>query len=106
MADQEGAQERRALAEPEDSPEGRYGDRVLDGPHWIKDRPPLPIEQEQHEAGEQHVSATFDGGWYEACPPAFEALARHHTVLDGEQAEQQHVDDQRLGDRAWLRSEE
>ncbi|MGY4499051.1 hypothetical protein ACVWYH_002982 [Bradyrhizobium sp. GM24.11] len=36
---------------------------------------------------------------YELRPPRLEALARHHTVLNGEQRHQQQIDDHGFGGR-------
>src|SRR5882757_9933737 len=48
-----------------------------------------PIQQKQHQAGQQDIGAALDGRVHESCSPAFERRSGHDAVLDGEQAKQQ-----------------
>jgi hypothetical protein len=60
---------------------------------------PLPEQQHERETREQHVGAALDRLGHVLRPPLLELPARHHTMLDGEQRHQQHVDDQRFDQR-------
>jgi hypothetical protein len=68
-------------------------------------RPPLPVQQDQHEAGKKHIGASFDRFRHEGGPPTLEPLPGHHAVLDREQAQQNDIDNQcfrRRGDDATV----
>ena len=60
---------------------------------------PLPEQQDQCEACEQHVGTALDRFRNESSPPSLEPVPRHHAVLSGKQRHQQQVDDHRLRDR-------
>ena len=93
MVDQEGAHQHQAPAEPEDAVEDQRRRRIVHDPHRRRRiGRHCQYSSEQRQAGEQHVGAALDRMRHEARPPALEARARHDAVLDGEQAEQQHVD--------------
>ena len=62
-------------------------------------RPPLPVEQQQRQAREQHIGRALDRLRHEPRPPALERRPRHDAVLDGKQPEKQGVDDQRRTER-------
>ena len=100
VVDQEGARERRPPAGPVHRLQRERG-AALDLPHGAGDRPPLRKQQDQHAACQQHAGAALDGFGHETCPPALERRPCHHAVLDREAAEQQQVDDERLGQRAF-----
>src|SRR5205823_14383374 len=68
--------------------------RAVDAPDDTSHGLPLPEQQQQRYAGEQHIGAAFNGRWYEPGPRALEPWARHYTVLDGEKSEQGGVDRQ------------
>ena len=59
---------------------------VLDFPHNSRHGPPLPIEQIETQAGEQDIRAPFNRVGNKFCPRAFEPQARHHAMLDSEEA--------------------
>src|SRR6266852_4724391 len=59
---------------------------VLDAPHNSRHWPPLPIEQIEAQAGEQDIRAPFNGVRNKFRPRSLEPLARHHAMLDSEQA--------------------
>src|SRR5262249_18370661 len=69
---------------------------VLDGPDRIGDGSPQPKQNCQKEARNEYIGAPLYGRRDEPGPPAFKALPRHHTVLNGKQAQQNPIDDQRL----------
>ena len=100
MVDQEGAGQHRQPAEPKDPPDDLPAQGVVDQPDDLRNRPPLPIQQDQRQAGEQHIGRALNRLRHEAGPPAFEGRPRHQAVLDGEHAEQQGVDHQRLDQRS------
>jgi hypothetical protein len=78
----------------------RHGERrIADVPHDCRDWPPLPKQQDQHQAREQHIGAAFNGPGDVLRPPPFEWLSRHHAVLNREQRHQQNVDDQCFAER-------
>ena len=71
----------RSLNRPDD----RLGDRL-----------PLPVQDQQHEAGKKDIGAALDRRRHEARPHALEAFPRHDAVLHSEQPEQHRVDEQAL----------
>ena len=85
------------------------GRHPVDPPDEHRDRPPLPEQQQEDQAGEQHVGAALAGHRKALSPPLFEDWARHDAVLDCKYAEQQQVDDDGLAhirraadvDRLW-----
>ena len=95
-------------AEPIDADQ-QPGRNSVDLPDGYRDRPPLPEQQQQDQAGEQHVGAALAGHRKDFGPPSFEGWARHNAVLDCKYAEQQQVDDDGLAqirraadvDRLW-----
>jgi hypothetical protein len=58
--------------------------RILDLPDDRRHRTPLPEQQVEGEACEQHIGAAFDRFRHELRPPLLELPARHHAVLNGE----------------------
>jgi hypothetical protein len=91
--------EHEAPADPEQGGDDAGRDRVVDRPDRLGDRPPLPEQQDQRGAREQHVGAALDRLRHEARPGALEAGPCHHAVLHSEEAEQQQVHDQRRRQR-------
>ena len=65
-------------------------------PDRCRDRTPLPEQQQEDQAGEQHIGAALAGRGKEFGPPSLEGRACHDAVLDGKQAHQQQVDDDGL----------
>src|SRR4030081_2843151 len=99
MVDQECAGEHDHPAK-ERQPSHRRGHlRIVDLPDLSRYRTPLPKQQHKREAREQHEGTAFDRFRHELRPPLLELLARHHTVLNGEDGHQEKVDDERLGHR-------
>jgi hypothetical protein len=100
MVDQERAREHQQPAQRRQSVQREARGFVLDVPQRLRQRPPLPEQQDQHQAGQQHVGAAFDRLRHDPRPPAFECRPRHAAVLHGEQAEQGEIDRQRGGEIA------
>ena len=101
VVDEEGAEQHQAPADPEHGLDREDRGRVRHRPDRRQDRPPLPEQQHEREAREQHIGRALDGMRHEARPPALEGRAGHDAVLDGEDAEQQRVDDQAPGQVRW-----
>src|SRR5712664_1260925 len=59
---------------------------VLDIPHNSRHGPPLPIEQIEAQAGEQNIRAPFNRVGNKFRPRTLEPRARHHAMLDSEEA--------------------
>ncbi len=78
-------------------------DRRGDVPDHAAQRLPVREQQDQGEAGEQDIGAALRGRRHDAGPPALERRAGHQAVLDGEQAEQRQVDEQRRQERHLAR---
>ena len=78
-------------------------------PNDGRDRAPLPEQQGERQAGEQHIGAAFDRFRHVSRPPVLELSARHDAVLHGEQRHQENVHDERFSrcragaciDRLW-----
>jgi len=70
--------------------------------HLDTDRLPVPEQQEQREAGEEHEGGPLDRPGDDLCPPLLEPTPRHHAVLHGEDREQQQVDGD--GESNWRSS--
>jgi hypothetical protein len=70
-------------AKPEEAEQNRARGRILHVPDHARHRPPLPVKQDEASAGEQHKRTALDGAGNQLRPPALEALARHHAVLNG-----------------------
>jgi hypothetical protein len=104
MAEQEGRDENDHPAGREQAPQDRRPGRIVDVPQHRPERPPEQEEDDQDEAGEQHIGAPLDRFRDDPGPGPLEALARHHAVLDPEQSDQGDVDEdrgrQRPGDAA------
>ena len=96
MVDQEGAEQDDRPAQPEQRPQ-HHRDRTGDGPDDAGHRPPLPEQQDQRQAGEEHIGRPLDRLGHEPFPPGLEGRPRHQAVLDREDPEQDHIDDERLG---------
>src|SRR2546428_2314831 len=100
MVDEEGADQHDAKAHQGESLQRDADLRRLDVPHDSTDGLPVPEEQDQRQAGEEHVRAALDGWRNDLRPHLLEALPRHHAVLDGEHREQDGIDDERLAQRS------
>src|SRR6516165_6472849 len=96
VIDQEGADQDEQPAGERQAHHRRGDPGVGDLPDDLRHRMPQPEQQDQHQAGQQHVCAALDRGRDESRPPTLERLARHHAVLNREQRHQQDIDDQRL----------
>ena len=79
---------------------------VLDRPDRDPDRTPLPEQQQQRQAGAQHVGRALDRPRHDLRPSFLEPAPRHHAVLHGEDGQQRAVDRQRSGQRAFERAVE
>jgi hypothetical protein len=66
-----------------------------DVPDLAAERLPPGKHRDQREAGQQHIGAAFSGLGHPLGEPALEDRPRHDAVLDGKQAEQPKVDEQR-----------
>src|SRR5580704_5092787 len=62
-------------------------------------RTPLPEQQDELQAREQHIGAALHRSGHILRPPSLELLARHQTVLHREQGHQQEIDGERFSDR-------
>ena len=71
---------------------------TLHVPNHASHRLPFPEQQEQCQAGEQHIGAAFDWSWQDASPRPLKPLSRHQAVLDRKQSEQGSVDRQGIGE--------
>src|SRR3989475_9023723 len=100
MVDEEGADQHDAKAHQGESLQRDADLRRLEVPHDSTDGLPVPEEQDQRQAGEEHVRAALDGWRNDLRPHLLEALPRHHAVLDGEHREQDGIDDERLAQRS------
>lgn len=99
MIDHESRRQHRGPPEPEQRPQRHPASRLPHVPDDRRHRSPLPVQQQQRNAGQQYIGAALDRGRHESSPPAFETLSCHHAMLDGEHAQQHQVDHDRLADR-------
>src|SRR5437763_80459 len=67
---------------------------ALYAPNHSSHRLPFPEQEEQRDAGEQHIGAAFHWSRYDTGPSALEPLACHYAVLDREGSQQGGVDGQ------------
>src|SRR5438105_3064386 len=81
---EERADEHQRPAEEEERPQNVIPHRVLNVPHHVRQRSPLPEEQYEREARKQNVCAALDRLRHVPSPPALEPRSRHHAMLDGE----------------------
>src|ERR1700741_4483491 len=102
VVDQEGAQQYREPAEDRERNEDRGERAAARIPDDSRHRPPLPHEEDETQAREQHIGGALDRPRYDLSPGPLEPLARHHAVLDGEQPEQQRIDDEGLQRELFL----
>src|SRR5579885_2739667 len=86
VIDQECADQYHDPAEPEDRPQGRGAHGVADRPDRPRDRSPLPEEQDERQARQQHVGAALHQPRHVLRPPSLEGLSRHDAVLYREYA--------------------
>ena len=103
MIDLECRKQRDQPAHPEDRREHRCRP-ALNAPDGRDDRAPLPEDQDQQSARDQHIGAALAGSRNDARPPALEGRARHDAVLDRKQAKQHRVDQNRVS-RGAVRSD-
>src|SRR5580704_19173815 len=97
VADEEGADEHQSPADPRDGLKDVRRPRLPHGPDGARDRLPLPAEQGQRKAREEHVRTPLDRPRHHARPPALERGPRHDAVLYGEEPEKSPVHQQRGG---------
>src|SRR5207302_574963 len=79
---------------------------ALDRPDHAAQRPPLPEQQDERGAGEEHIGRALQRLRYEARPRVLEPGARHDAVLQGEERQQTEVDRQRDRERSDRRAVE
>src|SRR5262249_61760258 len=60
--------------------------------NWL----PLPVKKIEKQTGGEHKRAALNGWGHNLRQSVLESLASHYAVLDGKQAQQNTVDDQRL----------
>src|SRR5262249_11327726 len=76
----------------------RYSDprrRVLHAPDHAANRLPLPEQQQETNAGQKYIGAALNLRRNHPSPRPLEPLPGHYAVLNGEQAEQAGIDEQR-----------
>ena len=103
VVDHERRREEDHPPEPEQGLEQPFADRAFDVPDHAGDRLPLPAQQRQHQAREQHIGAAFGRLRHDAGPAFLESRARHEAVLEGEQGDQGQIDQHRRRDPAHRR---
>lgn len=69
---------------------------MFDQPDHAAERPPLPEEKDECQAGEQHERRSLYRLGHELRPPSLEPAARHDTVLKREDGKQPSIDRQCL----------
>ena len=79
---------------------------VLHRPDLHADRTPLPEQQEQRQAGAQHIGRALDRPRDDLRPALLEPAARHDAVLHGKDGQQQAVDGERRRQRRLQRAVE
>ncbi len=99
MVDQEGRGQHQKPADKRQAHNGVCRRRIGDVPDHCRDRPPLPEQQDECEAREQHVGAALDRLRNVLRPPLLEPWPRHRAVLHGKQRHQQEIDDERFRQR-------
>src|SRR5579883_2495510 len=83
MINHVGRRQRRQPAEPIDRRQQGRGP-TLHTPDRRDDRPPLPEDEEQKKARDQHIGAALAGCRNDRRPPALESRTRHDAMLDRE----------------------
>jgi len=91
VVDQERHHENRGPPRREQCPEHRADERIVDRPDLDADRPPLPEEQDQREAGEEDEGRALDRPRHDLRPPLLEPAPRHDAVLDGKDGQQRRI---------------
>ena len=91
MVDEERHQEDLQPAVREHRPDEGARQRLVDAPNRPAKRAPLPEQQVERKAGEEHVRGTFNRPWHDLRPPALEPASRHDTVLERKYGEQTRV---------------
>ena len=86
MANHHCARQNGEPSKTEKSDKSPVASGTLNVPHSFRHGSPLPKQQVQAEAGEQDIRAPLNWVGNELRPCALEPLARHHTVLDSEEA--------------------
>src|SRR5262249_45557360 len=65
-------------------------------PNDVFNRLPLPVKKIEKQTGGENERAPLNRGRHNLRQSVFESLSSHYAVLDGKQAQQNTVDDQRL----------
>ena len=95
MVDQERGGEHQKPAERKGGIHQRPAGLILDVPDNSTERTPLPEEQDERQAAGEDVGAALGGVRHHAEQNALEPWPRHHAVLDGEEAQEAQIDQQR-----------
>ncbi|MNG16563.1 hypothetical protein D3C84_1004910 [compost metagenome] len=96
MVDQEGTVEHQQPAKGERRIEQPATDGIFHRPQHAPDRLPVAEQQDQRQAGKQHIRAALRRLGHQADPPTLEHRPRHQAVLHGECRQQQDIDGQGL----------
>ena len=95
MIDQERCREDQEPAAGKETIDCSAEDRIADVPDGAPHRLPGKEEQQQGQAGEEHLGAAFDRLWDKPRPPLFEFRAGHHAMLRRKKTQEEHIDQQR-----------
>src|SRR5579883_1511725 len=85
VIDEERGDQRNQPTDHKEYPHGGYGSRLLYVPDSFLHRAPLPEEESEQQAADQHVGASLDRWRHEPGPPALEAWPRHDAVWNRKQ---------------------
>ncbi len=103
MVDQERGNQHDAKSQPEQLIHDQTGRLILDVPHRSAQGLPVSEQGDQRQARQQNIRAALRGFGDNARPGPLEPRPCHHTVLYGEDAEQQHVDSECVQERRSCR---
>src|SRR6266436_5100599 len=84
MVDQKGSDQNRTPTGPEQDLQYRFPESILDRPDGSQERLPVSDHEQQGEARQQHIRASFGCFWDNLRPGALEPLPCHNAVLQSE----------------------
>jgi len=99
VIDQKGREKDDQPADEVQALQKHTANSMLNVPDYSWHGEPLPTEQQEQQACEQYKGAALDRWWNDHCPPPFEGWSSHNTMLDGEEAKQQYINDKRVHER-------